>query len=269
MMRPTEKKSGRLGPALQFDQECCLFLDLDGTVLDIAATPGAAKAAPHLIETLRDLDHLLGGALAIVSGRTVASIDVLLAPLRLKAVGVHGCEVRARSDGGVVRTRSVVPGEMLIGLKAELAGLEGVCIEDKGCSVAIHYRGAPEAEPVVRRLIGKLPLAECDLQVIPGRKVFEICPDGHSKRAAIARLQLLAPFYGRRPVVIGDDVTDEAAIDAVKAWGGRGLRVAGEYFSSARSDFAGPADVRAWLSKQVAIMQSTDRGAVTAASQLS
>jgi trehalose 6-phosphate phosphatase len=229
------------------DSSWCVFLDLDGTVLDIAATPEVACADTHLIQTLRDLNRALNGAVTIVSGRTIASIDDLLRPLSLTAVGLHGGETRNPPDAAIFRRTAQLPRETLLEIKVSLAGLDGVLIEDKGGTVAVHYRNRPEAEPQIRRIMQQIASDNRDLHLLEGRKVFEIVPAGVSKHAAITELRTRLPFRGRRPIMIGDDRTDEAAIDAVNAWGGLGLRVAGEHFPAAQADFTGPSEVRAWL----------------------
>ncbi len=238
-------------PGLWALEEFSLFLDLDGTILDIASAPGAVRTEPGLVATLHNLQGQLDGALAIVSGRSIAEIDRLLSPLHCVAAGVHGCELRVKSDGIAKSLSPPVPVEILTQLTDRLSGLAGVLIEDKGCAVAVHYRSAPAAGPVIEARISELPLRECGLVVLRGRKVFEIFPAGRSKLAAIKAIRELRPFVGRWPIVIGDDLTDEAAIVAANAWGGYGLRVAGEHFPRTQADFTNPADVRAWLQSLV------------------
>jgi trehalose 6-phosphate phosphatase len=229
------------------DKPWCLFLDLDGTVLDIAATPEAARADAQLIQTLRDLDHALDGAVAIVSGRTIASIDDILKPLRLTAVGLHGGETRHPGKTAIVHETAQLPVGILLEITTSLADLDGVFIEDKGGTVAVHYRKRPDAEPLIRRVMQQIGCSSMDFHLLEGRKVFEIVPAGVSKRAAIVNMRTRSPYQGRPAIMIGDDRTDEAAIDAVNGWGGLGLRVAGEHFSAAQADFSGPAEVRDWL----------------------
>jgi trehalose 6-phosphate phosphatase len=229
----------------------CLFLDLDGTVLDIAAKPSDVQTEPQLIHTLRQLDDRLDGALAIVSGRPVSDIDRLLAPLTFAAAGVHGSEFRANANGAVTTLKPQVPEHVLALLRDGLSGLAGVLIETKGSTVAVHYRNAPTVRTVIEAVINGMPLRESGLDVMRGRKVFELIPAGTSKLAAILALRELHPFVGRRPIVIGDDVTDEASIDAANAFGGSGLRVAGDHFPQSQADFKSPAEVRAWLQSLV------------------
>lgn len=225
----------------------CLFLDLDGTVLDIAAKPSDVQTEPQLIDTLRQLDDRLDGALAIVSGRPVADIDHLLAPLTFATAGIHGCEMRLQASGPVRQTLPPVSSRDVALLKDKLGDIKGVVIEEKGCAVAVHYRNAPAALPMIEALVRQMSRQQPGLAIVHGRMAVELIPRGVTKLTAISELREWGPFRGRRPIVIGDDATDQAAIDAAAGWGGLGLRVAGEHFPMAQSQFPGPATVRAWL----------------------
>jgi trehalose 6-phosphate phosphatase len=225
----------------------CLFLDLDGTLIEIAASPSAVAVPADLAPLLTELQASLDGALAIVSGRPIAEIDRLLRPLRLAAAGVHGCEMRAHAHGTIELATPPFPHRMLASLRDRLGSHNGVVIEEKGSGVALHYRHAPELESRIRALAREMPLEDHGLHIVHGRKVVELLPARASKRAAVEDFLTRAPFRDRQPIMIGDDAADAPAIDAVRALGGLGLRVAGEHFAPHDADFAGPADVRQWL----------------------
>jgi trehalose 6-phosphate phosphatase len=225
----------------------CLFLDLDGTLIEIAAAPTGVIVPADLVPMLHQLHAALDGALAIVSGRPIAEIDRLLQPLRLAAAGVHGCEMRAQAHGAIELATPPFPQRVLASLRDRLGPHDGVAIEEKGPGVALHYRHAPELESRIRALTREMSLEEHGLRIVHGRKVVELLPARASKRAAVEDFLTRAPFRDRQPIMIGDDAADAPAIDAVRALGGLGLRVAGEHFAPADADFSGPAGVRAWL----------------------
>ena len=229
-----------------------LFLDMDGTLLDIAATPGAVVVPATLVSLLEQARLRFGGALAIVTGRRISNTDFLLKPLKLAASGVHGSEMRYAPDGEII----CVPVGVHDDIKAELFGLAeripGVLIEPKGVGVALHYRLVPERKTELENAV-RLAIADHgkSLVVAAGRMVLEIIPSGNSKGTAIDRFMQAPPFTGRVPVMIGDDVGDKPAFEAVSARGGLALKVAGENFSQRASDFSGPAAVLDWLRRVV------------------
>ncbi|MCI4678980.1 trehalose-phosphatase [Rhodoblastus acidophilus] len=233
-----------------------LFLDFDGTLVDIAPTPGAAVAPPGLPELLARLEALLGGALAVVSGREIADIDHRLRPFCGRAAGVHGAEIRFDPKGAVTKQGALDP-SVLAGVRRVAAPDPRLLIEDKSESVAIHYRGAADAMPGLERALEEVAAAAPDgLLLLRGRMVFEILRAGVSKGEAVSRFMAAAPFAGRRPVMVGDDRTDVAAIEACIAHGGYGFRVAGGLFSKGEAEFSDPAAVRAWLADLAAGLSS-------------
>jgi trehalose 6-phosphate phosphatase len=224
-----------------------LFLDVDGTLLDIAPTPELVRVPADLAELLVHLSRALGGALAILTGRQLAEIDTLLDPARFAGAGVHGAELRTDPAGPIARVATALP-PSLIGEVTEIAAtLPGIIVEPKGPGLAVHYRLAPHLKAAVERNL-RLLLARYgeSLVLCPGRKLFEIVPAGHSKGTALATISALPAFSGRRPLMIGDDVGDEPAILVAERLGGAGLRVGGEHFGAA-GDLAGPAEVVALL----------------------
>ena len=227
-----------------------LFLDFDGTLVELAPTPDAVivpRDLPGLLERLRDR---LGGALAVVSGRPVADIDRLLAPSRLAAAGSHGAELRASPRGEVVPLGEPLPEPLHASLVALAAALRrrspGVRAEDKGTAFALHYRQAREAEPALRAGLGGLPLGE-DWEILAGHCVYEIRSRHRHKGDALRRLMSEAPFAERKPVYLGDDRTDLDGMAAAWALGGQGVAVGGLDAPKAEWALADPAAVRDWL----------------------
>lgn len=226
-----------------------LFLDIDGTLLDVALSPEAVAVPAGLAGALARLHGVLDGAVALVTGRQVASADRLFAPLELVTSGVHGTELRETPGG---RTRALAPAlpEAFIGEIADAVRFApGVLVEPKGAGVAVHYRLAPEAGPALEwALADLLSDAPAAVELKRGRKVFEIGPARLSKGTAIETLAAMPPFRGRAPVFIGDDVGDEPAFAAVERLGGLAFKVAGERFGADEAYFKDPGEVRAWLS---------------------
>lgn len=222
------------------DTSLAFFLDLDGTLLDIAPTPAAVHVPDGLVTTLSQLRDRVGGALAIVSGRSLIDIDRLLAPLHMVAAAEHGAVVRL-PDGRIEETEVVVPPAWISSLDATVSRVPGALVERKPHAVVVHYRQAPAAEARLRHAVDVLVATAPDrFEVLPARMAFEIRGRGISKEAAVHRLLQEAPFAGRLPVYVGDDVTDEPAIDAAIALGGRGLHVAHAFGGT-------PDAVRRWL----------------------
>ncbi|MGO8915812.1 MAG: trehalose-phosphatase [Stellaceae bacterium] len=246
-----------------------LFLDVDGTLVAIAATPEQARPDPALLPLLQRLSRACDGALALVSGRSLANIDQLFAPLRLPAAGLHGWE-RRRGDGSVVRREPATAplARLRPRLAAYTAARPGLLLEDKGASLALHYRLAPERGAAARRFARRLAAAEPELHLRDGRKVVELQPRGADKGQAILAFLEEPVFAGRRPVFAGDDATDEDGFAAVNAAGGLSLRVVedetrGRGRSAARYTLAGMAALRAWLGALAQRLEAEQRTART------
>jgi trehalose 6-phosphate phosphatase len=224
------------------DRTYSLFLDLDGTLLEIAATPDEVVVPLRLAELLSALHDTLGGAIAIVSGRPIAEIDRLLDPFRSSAAGEHGAVLRY-GDGSMegVPTDDTVPSLWRHSLAAAADLLPGVLVESKPHGVTVHYRLAPELGVNVWRLTRALvPGDHPRFRLMPAREAVEIGLAAVSKGDAVERLIRQPAFHGRCPIFVGDDVTDEAGMRATRELGGIGLRVS--------ESFGGdPARVRAWL----------------------
>jgi trehalose 6-phosphate phosphatase len=216
-----------LAAASDAADDWALLLDFDGTLVEIAARPDGVIVPAELVDVLRRIETRLGGALALVSGRTMADIDYFLKPHRFDIAALHGAERRVDdrvchvSHQENERLRPVVKE-----LASALAGKDGVVIEDKGATVAVHWRLAPSLEATVMALVDK---ALHDLgpgfRLQMGKSVAEIAPQAADKGRAIEALLADPPYRGRRPVFIGDDLTDEEGFAAVGRLGGIAVRV--------------------------------------------
>ena len=220
--------SNRRLPHPERGEAWALFLDFDGTLTEIATTPDRVRVDPALHGTLRELLESLHGALAVISGRPVSDLDRYLAPLRLPTAGMHGLEWRG-ADGRVLRKRhgGRIPG----GLRERLAGLADtdprLLLEDKGASLALHYRGAPERESELQALMMNFVADLKGYRVLCGKMVLELLPAKSGKGRAIEAYMKQFPYRGRRPVFAGDDVTDEDGFAAVARMGGMSIKVGG------------------------------------------
>lgn len=204
-----------------------LFLDFDGTLVDLAARPDSVHVDPDLATTLAQLALSLGGALAIVSGRPIATIDAHLWPHRFDVAGLHGAERRV---AGVVRSGHTHDGGALrraVEILQRLALDEPrLLVEDKGLSVALHWRLAPAFEArALSTVDSALALAGPAYRIQYGHAVAEIVPAHASKGSAVDEFLTLPPYAGRRPAFFGDDLTDEAAFAAVNRHGGISVKI--------------------------------------------
>jgi len=231
-----------------FQRDWAFFLDLDGTLLDIAATPeavGIGLSEKSLLERMRAAS---GGAVALVSGRSLTRIDELFAPLVFAAAGQHGAE---RRDAQGKRHRHRFPASALRpvagGIRSFASRHPGLVFEDKGASVALHYRLAPQLAAAAHEAVREAaePLGD-QVEVQGGKMVVELKPAGCDKGSAIESFMQEPPFAGRVPVFLGDDVTDEYGFRVVNRLGGHSVKV-GEGASAARWRLENPAAARAWL----------------------
>jgi trehalose 6-phosphate phosphatase len=223
-----------------------LFLDFDGTLTGIAPRPDDVVVDPRLPAILAVLAQRLGGALAIVTGRSLADLDPKLAPAQLPAAGQHGAELRPRPGGGVQLRAPAGIATLARRLHDRFDGDARVLVEDKGAAVALHFRLAPERALECRQVLRMLAAPWPDLEIIAGKRVVEARGRGADKGVAVQALLGEPPFAGRSPVFVGDDRTDEDAFAACRAAGGYGIKV-GDGPTGARYRCAGVADVHAWL----------------------
>lgn len=223
-----------------------LFLDVDGTLVDIRNHPDDVRAESALVDLLVDLAERLDGALSLVSGRSIAEIDRIFKPARFPSAGSHGAELRLRDD--VVVAQAEFPDEVLRSARSFADQYEGLLVEKKRAGLALHYRRAPELETACRGLVANL-IDELgpEFRLIDGKMVLEIAPRDHHKGEAIREMLQHPPFRDRRPVFIGDDVTDEDGFRIVNDMGGLSVRVGQAVRTAARFALDDVKDVRAWL----------------------
>ncbi len=225
-----------------------LLLDVDGTILDVAATPSGVEVPSTLRASLRALHRRCGGALALVSGRLVENLDGLFSPLRLPAIGGHGAQIRLLADQPVRFRTDQTIGGALRKLVAGIALDPRILVEDKCASLAVHYRLAPELGPSLEVKIRAIVAAVASdaLEVLHGKCVIEIKSGKVNKGEAVRELMGSPPFFQRMPLFVGDDATDESVFRILPELGGVGYSV-GKLMRGARGAFASPHDVRSWL----------------------
>lgn len=226
---------------------CAFFFDVDGTLAEIQPRPELVFIPESTLDSLQCLQDR-GGVVAVISGRKLDDLDRLLDPLRLPAAGVHGAE---RRDAEGREIRLVDDPATLARIGAELeeacAPYPELRVENKGVAFALHYREAPERESIARYLAESFAERYADLIGLqPGKCVFELKPKGASKGEVINSFMREAPFAGRLPLFIGDDLTDEAGFAAVNALQGLSLKV-GNGPTTARQRLASVSAVADWL----------------------
>src|SRR6202521_5542304 len=229
--------------------DSAILLDIDGTLLDLAPTPREVWVPPGLTKTLTGLLARSSGALALVSGRSLNDIDLIFAPAQFPAVGGHGAEMRISGDSEAVATHAPPMDKELKRRLAAIAKLSpGILLEDKGYSLALHYRLAPHAEQAIYAAVSliRAELPDAPIEVMPGKCVCEIKPSGFNKASGVIELMSHEPFRGRRPIFIGDDVTDESVFAIMPGFGGLAFSV-GRRAQGVVDHFDEPHDVREWL----------------------
>src|SRR5438270_11604424 len=234
--------------ARRLDQ-CAILLDIDGTLLDLAPTPREVWVPPGLAKTLNGLLDKTAGALALVSGRSLNDIDLIFAPEQYPAVGGHGAEMRVAADSEAVATHAPPMDKELKRRLAAIAKLSpGILLEDKGYSLALHYRLAPHAEQAIYAAVSliRADLPNAPIEVLPGKCVCEIKHSGFTKASGVRELMMREPFKGRRPFFIGDDVTDETVFAIMPDLDGLAFSV-GRRAKGVAGHFDAPSDVREFL----------------------
>lgn len=231
------------------DADCACFLDVDGTLIDIAETPDRAQADPALLDLVARLHRRCGGALALVSGRSLADLERRFGGLGVAMAGLHGVERLDAQGRRHVHAAPPLPTQTLRDALAPLlARHPGLLLEDKGMTLALHYRREPQMAEPVQRLMRELAGPGFEVQL--GKCVAEIKPAGCSKGTALAEFLSEAPFCGRLPVFVGDDLNDEYAFDEVNRRDGISVKV-GAGKSCARYRLADAKAVRRWLARIV------------------
>jgi trehalose 6-phosphate phosphatase len=231
--------------------ETAILLDIDGTLLDLAPTPREVWVPPGLAKTLKSLLERTSGALALVSGRSLNDIDLIFAPEQFPAVGGHGAEMRISMDSEAVATHAPPMDRELKRRLAAIAKLSpGILLEDKGYSLALHYRLAAHAEKAIYEAVSliRADLPNAPIEVLPGKCVCEIKHSGFNKASGVRELMKHEPFNGRRPVFIGDDVTDETVFAIMPDLKGLSFSV-GRRAQGVDGHFDEPRDVRKWLAQ--------------------
>lgn len=225
-----------------------LFLDVDGTLLEIVDDPASVVADALLINSLRDAESRLDGALALISGRKIAEIDRIFAPAVFAAAGAHGTEIR--TPGGTIECtiNAGPPASLVDALRIFADSHPGLLLEIKDTAVALHYRQSPELEDEARQQVeAVLDSAAGDLRLIDGKMVLEIAPRHHDKGAAIRQLMSHPLFANRHPVFLGDDVTDEDGFAVVNELGGTSVHVGRSNSTLAMHSLPDVGAVRRWL----------------------
>jgi trehalose 6-phosphate phosphatase len=227
-----------------------LLLDIDGTLIELGPTPFEVDVPDELLTTLSQLVDITNGAVALVSGRPIRDIDLLFSPLRLPAIGGHGAELRVRTS--IHNIAPALSQEFREQLAAATVLRPGIFVEDKGYSVAMHYRRVPQHEAWLMRHIAQTCRAFADerTEVLPGKSMFEVKRPAVNKGEAVRHLMRLAPFAGRKPVFIGDDVTDESVFEVMPDLGGRGFSVSRDV-EGLSGIFRSPSQVRKALKRLV------------------
>lgn len=230
------------------DDGWALFLDVDGTLLDFAAHPQGVHVDARLHDDLARLRKHLDGALALLSGRTLQQIDGLFDWREHAAAGLHGTQLR-HADGRVRQDDGQTRLAALHALaESRVAGLPGVLLEDKHQALALHYRNAPRQRDPVEQLAQELlQRAGRDYTLQHGNHVVELKPAGFDKGCALAALMESAPFRGRQPWMLGDDLTDEHAFEEANTRGGVSVIVGARRPTRANFTLSDPSAVRTWL----------------------
>ena len=230
--------------------QCAIFLDVDGTLLEFRERPSDVRADAQLIQLLRVLTRRCHGATALISGRAIVDLDHIMSPDRFPASGMHGFE-RRNASGAYVHRQQPQPSaleEIRETLRGLVASHPRLLLEDKGFALAVHFRQAPELEDTVRGTIDALGNLRAEgLRVQHGHLVVEVTPTGVSKASALVEFMREVPFKGRLPLYIGDDLTDEPAFKWANMVGGWSLAVKPRAATAARFSLSSVAEVRTWL----------------------
>ena len=225
--------------------DMALFLDFDGTLVELAARPDAIIIPPPLIGTLAALYLRLGGALALVSGRRLPDLDQFLSPLQLPAAGEHGGQRRS-AEGLLMSAPAPDLDAVLQAAQALVRDYPALQLERKTLALSLHYRQAPQLESLCQQTLRQALARSPELELLQGKCVIDVKLAGVSKGTAITDFMAEAPFAGRLPVFAGDDVTDEAGFEQVQRLGGYTIKV-GAGPTRAQYRCASVAELASWL----------------------
>jgi len=223
-----------------------LFLDFDGTLVDMAPSPDGIRVAPELPDLLRSLAEKLDNRLAIISGRSLIDLDKWLGPVNLAMAGSHGGEMRQSGSAHIEALLPPVPPQAEMELRRLARKHSGLIVEAKPFGVALHYRNLPTAEAEVLDVTASLAHV-MGLTIKRGKMVVELLMPGADKGSAVEKFIQTPVFQGSRPLFVGDDLTDEDAFTKVLEYEGAGILVGPERETAARWRLPGVADVLAWL----------------------
>ncbi|GGC32030.1 trehalose 6-phosphate phosphatase [Novosphingobium marinum] len=249
--RPAGRNALPAPPPLDCSANCALFLDFDGTLVDIAPQPDAIAVDPALPGLLDALSTRLDGRLAIVSGRAVADLDRHLGKLDVAYAGSHGGEFRPSGSDAVELLAPPLPREAEDEVRDFVSHSEGLLAEAKPLGIAMHYRAAPAREDAVLELASELS-ARLGLEMKRGKMVVELLTPGSDKGSAVARFMDMEQFRDATPLFLGDDVTDEDAFEIVREHGGTAILVGEERESAAGWRLSGVGEVHRWLKAALA-----------------
>ncbi len=227
-------------------RDAALFLDFDGTLVELAARPEMVRVNGRLATLLARLETCLSGRVAIISGRSIDSISALLGPLPIMIAGSHGLEVRGH-DGNVSVPERPAALDRILPVMTDFANTKpGLLVEEKPFGAALHYRGAPDMQAASHALACALA-DESGLHVQTGKMMVELRVGGAHKGSALCRLMALPPMAGRRPIFLGDDDTDEPAMVAAADIGGAGILIGTPRPSAAHYRLPDVPATLAWL----------------------
>lgn len=237
---------GATPPPVSLLKGASLFLDFDGTLVDISPTPDTVEVSAELRELLSLLQERLDGRVAVLTGRSADDILERLDPVTLSVGGSHGLERRIAGSAIPAPERPAALDAAVKRFRRLERDFPGVLVEDKPFGAAVHYRLAPEAEAACREA-AEAAARETGLDLQPGKMVVELKPPGADKGAALLAMMEMAPFAGTRPVFLGDDLTDEPAFQAAQQIGGSGVLVGEARESSAAYRLDGVAEALTWM----------------------
>jgi trehalose 6-phosphate phosphatase len=252
-MRPVDTKPAAAEPSARpplpdvGDRHWAWFLDVDGTLLEIERHPDMVTADRSLLRLLTRLNRACDGAVALISGRSLKQLEAIFDPLTLATGASHGLELKA-PDGSVRHTGRTIPAPAAERIAAFVERHEGLLLERKTLSLSVHYRERPDLENEVVATLTKIHAAmDDDFRLLRGKMVVEIMPAAANKGSAIRTFMEMPPFAGRRPVFVGDDVTDEDGFIAVNEMGGLSVRIGNSHQSAAAWRFDNISELREWL----------------------